>query len=130
MYILAVPGAPVNVTEDTIANTTALITWAAPEDTDGLQVHGYIVYLMSNSLPQEMTNTMDNSTSVFLKELLPGLNYTVVVAAVTQRLERFFKGNLSDPLTFTTMNGSKYIQLSIYMCATLMVVSLVDVKPV
>ena len=84
---------------------------------------------MWNSLPQEQgqqTRTMGNSTSVLLKNLLPGLNYTVVVAAVTERLERFFEGNLSVPLTFTTMTGSKYIWLCTYVCAILM---LVDVKP-
>ena len=63
---------------------------------------------MNNKLPQEQIRTMDNTTSVLLTDLLPGLNYTVVVAAITQRLERSFKGNLSDPLTFTTMNGRKY----------------------
>ena len=51
---------------------------------------------------------MDNTTSVLLTDLLPGLNYTVAVAAITQRLERSFEGNSSDPLTFTTMNGRKY----------------------
>ena len=69
---------------------------------------------MNDILPQDQIRTMDNSTSVFLRNLLPGLNYTVVVAAITQRLERLFEENSSDPLTFTTMNGRKYIQLSIY----------------
>ena len=63
---------------------------------------------MNNKLPQEQIRTMDNTTSVFLTDLLPGLNYTVAVAAITQRLERSFEGNSSDPLTFTTMNGRKY----------------------
>ena len=115
-YISDVPSTvPINVKADTIANTTALITWEAPEDTDKLPVHSYIIYLMNDILPQDQIRTMDNSTSVFLRNLLPGLNYTVVVAAITQRLERLFEGNLSDPLTFTTMNGRKYIQLSIIM---------------
>ena len=73
---------------------------------------------MWNSLPQEQgqqTRTTGNSTSVLLKNLLPGLNYTVVVAAVTERLERFFEGNLSVPLTFTTMTGSKYIIMAMYI---------------
>ena len=63
---------------------------------------------MNNKLPQEQIRTMDNTTSVLLTDLLPGLNYTVVVAAIAQRLERSFEGNSSDPLTFTTMNGCKY----------------------
>lgn len=85
-----------------------MITWDAPEDTDGLPVHSYIIYLINNDIAQERTRTMDNSTSVTLKDLLPGLNYSVVVGAITQQLGRLFEGNSSDPLIFTTMNGRKY----------------------
>ena len=87
-----------------------IITWDTPEDTDGLPVHSYIVYLFitdSVDIPEEQTRTMDNSTSVTITNLLPALNYSVVVAAVTQRLERLFEGNVSDPITFITNNGRK-----------------------
>ena len=109
-HILELPSAPVNVTLDTTTNTTVLITWDAPEDTDGLPVQSYIAYLFitNNDIPEEQFRTMDNSTSIMITDLLPALSYTVVVAAVTQRLERFFEGNVSDPITFITMNGRKY----------------------
>ena len=94
---------------DTITNTTVVITWDAPEDTDGLPVQSYIAYLFitNDDAPEEQFRTMDNSTSIMITDLLPALNYTVVVAAVTQRLERFFEGNISDPTVFITMWGRK-----------------------
>ena len=105
--VLEVPSAPVNVTLGATTNTTVVITWAAPQDTDGLPVDSYVVYLSSDGL-RERIMTMDNGTSVVIKNLLPASNYTVEVAAVTQRLERFFEGSLSDPVTFITNGGSKF----------------------
>jgi len=105
---LEIPGAPVNVTIDTTTNTTAVVTWDAPVDTDGLPIDHYIVYQISYNTLQELVRTTDNSTSVTLQNLLPALSYTVTVAAVTRRLNRLFKGNLSDSENFTTMNGRKY----------------------
>lgn len=108
-HILEVPSAPANVTLNTTTNTTVVITWDAPEDTDGLLVQSYIAYLFisNNDIPEEQFRTMDNSTSITITDLLPALNYTVAVAAVTQRLERLFEGNISDPITFITMSGRK-----------------------
>lgn len=103
----APPIAPVNVIIVNTTNTSAVITVVAPVDTDGLPVHNYIVYYNSTGREQSRTVSGDNSTSITIQDLLPALNYTVVVAAVTRRLERLFKGKLSDSVMLTTLNGSK-----------------------
>ena len=96
-----------------------MIIWDAPEDTDGLLVHSYLILIFNDiNLPEQRTRTMDNDTTVTLTNLLPGLNYTVVVAAITQQLGRLFEGNFSDQLTFTTMNGRKYYMLQIITAPT------------
>ena len=106
LCVLEAPSAPINVTPGTTTNSTVVITWNSPQGTDGLPVDSYVVYLSSDG-SKEQIRTMDNSTSVVIKNLLPALSYTVEVAAVTQRLERFFEGRMSDPVTFTS-GGSKF----------------------
>ena len=119
IYISAIPSSPVNVEEDNTTNTTAVIIWDVPEDTDGLLVHSYLILIFNDiNLPEQRTRTMDNDTTVTLTNLLPGLNYTVMVAAITQQLGRLFEGNFSDQLTFTTMNGRKYHMLQIITAPT------------
>jgi len=87
-----------------------VIKWNAPLNTNGLPIELYIIYQVNahNAL-DELARTKDSSTLVIIENLLPGLNYTIAVAAVIRQLERLFEGNVSNPVTFKTMNGSKYI---------------------
>lgn len=105
------PGAPINVTVNSITDTTAVVTWGTPENTDGSPIELYIIYYMpkdnDNNTLEELARTTNNGTSLTIGNLLPALKYTIVVAAAARQLDQLFEGNLSDPVTFALKHGSK-----------------------
>ncbi|XP_065886029.1 netrin receptor DCC-like isoform X2 [Dysidea avara] len=102
--VFDVASSPQNVTVNFITNTTAVISWETPSFTDGLLVCGYIV--LDYGTGMELGRTEDNVTSITIRSLLPAINHSVVVLAVTcHRFGRVAKGNTSDVVDFTTEMG-------------------------
>ena len=96
------------MTVSSITNVTAKVSWEEPAFTDGLPVYNYIVRDYDNGM--ELSRTQDNSTSVTIRNLLPAINYKIVVSAVTRHpLGRVAEGNSSDIRNFTTAMDSKLL---------------------
>jgi len=91
---------------NSITNITAAITWEEPMFTDGLPIYIYIVRDYTSGI--ELGRTQDNTTSITIKDLLPAINYRIVVLAVTRHpLSRLAEGNTSNVTDFTTDSGRK-----------------------
>ena len=91
-----------------ITNITVTITWEEPMFTDGLPVYIYIVRDYTNGM--ELGRTQDNTTSIIIKNLLPAVDYRIVVLAVTRHpLGKVAEGKMSNVTDFTTAMGRKLL---------------------
>ena len=116
LYAVLLPTMPENIAASEVNSTSAVLTWEAPSAQGSFSVMFYRVRLMPPATDEVIETTL---TETFVSGLLPGVEYTVIVAAVVNDTSLLPPEAEVESLPFsfnTSVSGLSLLATCMYHC--------------